>query len=415
MPPQFGGAALNPVTGPAIDTAPGDRFSDRARALFYARLAFLAIGLGVLAVPSWSAYVGATGTTAFAVYFTVIGYSVSNYLLLEHPRIGRPLTFVTLNLDLVALGAMVIASGGLKSPVMAGQVLFTIFFVLLFPRLWALIPPLLLLPVVARIDQVIDGRTFAPDDVFLLVYYIMINAIAAYVLVFLNARDQRHLQQVRSLSSMREEALITEERLRLSREIHDGIGGTLSTMIIQSEFIYRMAKDDEMKTEIAELKGQAEEAIEELRRSLTMMRRDFDLHKALDDYCTRFAERAKVPTVMKVHGRRRRLPSEMQLAVFRTLQECLTNAGKHAQAKQVDVKLKYDGDLVSITVSDDGVGFDTAKKKPGHYGLVNIVERARKFRGTVDVQSAPGAGTTVHVVYVVPAEGSHVAQMPAPP
>ena len=152
MPPQFGGAALNPVTGPAIDTAPGDRFSDRARALFYARLAFLAIGLGVLAVPSWSAYVGATGTTAFAVYFTVIGYSVSNYLLLEHPRIGRPLTFVTLNLDLVALGAMVIASGGLKSPVMAGQVLFTIFFVLLFPRLWALIPPLLLLPVVARIE-----------------------------------------------------------------------------------------------------------------------------------------------------------------------------------------------------------------------------------------------------------------------
>lgn len=415
MPPQYGGAAADVAANAPPPTATADRFSDRARALFYARLSFLGLGLGLLAVPSWSAYVGATGTTAFAIYFAVIGYSVANYLLLDHPKIGRPLTFVTLNLDLVALGAMVIGSGGLKSPLLAAQVLFTIFFVLLFPRLFSLIPPLLMLPIVARVDLAMDDGAMLSEDIFLFVFYAALNAVAAYVLVYLNARDHRQMEQVRALSSMREEALITEERLRLSREIHDGIGGTLSTMIISSEYIYRMAKDEALKEEVADLKGQAEEAIEELRRSLTMMRRDFDLHKALEDYCTRFTDRTKVPAVMKVHGRRRRLPSEMQLAIFRTLQECLNNAQKHAQAKQVDVKLKYDGDMVSITVSDDGVGFDTTKKKPGHYGLVNIVERARKFRGTVDVQSVPGAGTTVHVVLVVPSEGSHVAAVPSAP
>lgn len=408
MPAMYGGAAADSAASPS----PGDRFSDRARALFYARLAFLGIGLGVLAVPSWANYLGATGSRSFIVYFTVIAYSVANYLLLEHPRYGKPLTYLTLNFDVAALTAMVVTSGGLKSPMMAAQVLFTIFFALLFPRLLTILPPFLMLPIVARVDLILGGHSMPASDVFLVMFYAVLDAIAAYVLVYLSARDQRHMRQLRALSTMREEALITEERLRLAREIHDGLGGTLSTLIIQSEYIFRMAQDEALKAEITELKTQAEEAIEELRRSLTMMRRDFDLHKALEDYCARFTERTKVPCEMKVVGRRRRLPSEMQLAIFRTLQECLTNTQKHAQANRVDVKLKYDGDLVSITVSDDGVGFDTKKKKVGHYGLVNMVERARKFRGTVDVQSAPGAGVTAHVSLVIPTEGSHIAVMP---
>ena len=74
MPPQYGGAAADVPLTAAAPAATADRFSDRARALFYARLAFLGIGLGLLAVPSWSAYVGATGTTAFGIYFAVIGF-----------------------------------------------------------------------------------------------------------------------------------------------------------------------------------------------------------------------------------------------------------------------------------------------------------------------------------------------------
>jgi signal transduction histidine kinase len=416
MPPVYGGAAAKhkPVPlEPARDYELQERFSDRARALFYARLAFLAIGLGVLAVPSWSQYLGATSSSAFAIYFGVIMYSVANYLLLDHPRIGRPLTFVTLCLDLLALTAMVMASGGLRSPIMAAQAVFTIFFALLFPRLVAIVPPLLMLPLVARLEQPGAERIFG-RDVFLIIWYAALNFIALYVLVYLNARDQRHMRQLRELANMREESAITEERLRLAREIHDGLGGTLSTLIIQAEFIQRLAKEENLKAEITDLKTQAEEAIEELRRSLTMMRRDFDLHKALDDYCTRFADRSKVDCSIRMSGRRRRLPSEMQLAVFRILQEGLTNIQKHAKARRAEVALKYDGDLVSLTVTDNGVGFETKKEHPGHYGLTNIYERARKFRGTVDVQSAKGAGTTIHVTLVVPAEGSHVAIMPTP-
>src|SRR5437016_9823563 len=101
MPPTFGGAA---ATAPHLqDPDITERFSDRARALFYARLAFLGIGLGVLAVPAWSQFLGTTSSAAFIIYFAVIAYSVANYLLLDHPKYGRPITFITLNLDLIAL------------------------------------------------------------------------------------------------------------------------------------------------------------------------------------------------------------------------------------------------------------------------------------------------------------------------
>lgn len=410
MPPTFGGAA---AVRPRIqDPDIVERFSDRARALFYARLAFLGIGLGVLAVPAWSQFLGTTSSAAFIIYFGVIAYSVANYLLLDHPKYGRPITFITLNLDLLALTSIVLTSGGLKSPMMAAHVMFTIFFALLFPRLISILPPLLMLPIVARLDLLLQEGAQVSQGMFLVVWHATLSVIAAYLLMYLNARDEKRTRQLRELAKTQEENIVTQERLRLAREIHDGLGGSLSTLIIQAEFIQRMAKDGALKAEITELKGQAEEAIDELRRSLTMMRRDFDLHKALEDHCMRFQERSRVWCSLKLLGRERRLPSEMQLTIFRILQECLTNIQKHAKAKRADVQLKYDGDITSLTVGDDGVGFEMQKNRPGHYGLSNIEARAQKFRGTVEVQSAVGAGTTIYVTLVVPSEGSHVAFLP---
>jgi len=413
MSPVYGGAAAEEST-PYPDQL-GDRFSDRARALFYARLSFLAIGLGVLAVPSWSHYLGVTTQASFLLYFIAIGYSVTNYLLLDHPRWGRPLTFVTLNFDLMVLLAMVMASGQLESPIMAAQVMFTIFFAMLFPRMLAVIPPLLMLPIVARVDLLWGGGGLTERQYFFLIWYVALNAVAVYVMVYLHRVEVRHMRQLKALSDTREESLIAEERLRLAREIHDGLGGEISTLIIQSEYIWHLAKDEELKREIADLKSQAEDAIDELRRSLTVMRRDFDLHKSIEDYCLRFKDRAQVEYELRILGRTRRIPSEMQLTIFRIVQECLTNIHKHAEAKLANVLLKYEGDLVSLSISDDGVGFDVNKPKHGHYGMTNLTERARKFRGTVDVQSAPEKGTTIHVTMVVPLEGSHVQLIPVGP
>lgn len=413
MPPTFGGAAARI---PAPPSEPSDRFANRARALFFARLVVLAIVLAVLAVPSWSFFLGTTSALGFGVYFAVITYSITNFLLLEHPTLGKPVTYITLVLDLIAVAMLVVPSGGLKSPVMAAHLMLTLFFVLLFPKLPALIPPFLFLPVVARLDLIAHDNALPSERLFLVVWYTILSLITAYVILYLNARDARRSEQLWEMSTAQEEAIVTEERLRLAREMHDGLGGNLSSLIMQLEFIQRMSrKQPELHSEVTELKDMAEEAMEELRRSLTMMRRDFDLHKTLEDHCGRLVERTKgeLQADFKVRGRIRRLPSAMQLALFRILQEALNNIQKHAQATTVKVRLRYDADLVSLTIADDGVGFDvSAHDERGHYGLTNMEERAKKFRGTIEVQSAPGKGTTVHATLVIPAEGSHVAFMP---
>ncbi len=414
MPPTFGGAAAQI---PAPSPEPTDRFAERARALFHARLVFLAVALAVLAVPPWSVFLGATSPLGFAVYFGVISYSVANFLLVEHPTFGRPITYGTLVLDLLVVGLLVGQSGGLRSPIMAAYLLLTLFFVLLFPRLLALIPPFAFLPVLARIDLRLGQEALVSEGLFLVLWYTTLSLIVAYVMMYLTTRDNRRSEQLSDLSKAQEEAIITEERLRLAREMHDGLGGNLSSLIMQLEYIERMTRGQpKLAVEVSELKGLAEESMEELRRSLTMMRRDFDLHQALEEQCARLVERSKGEIVadFKVRGRARRLPSAMQLALFRLLQESLANIQKHAQAKEVRVRLRYDADLVNLTVADDGVGFDPRPQPArGHYGLTNMEERARKFRGTLQVQSAPGEGTTVHASLVIPDQGSHVIMLPS--
>src|SRR5690348_15931817 len=148
-----------------------DRFLTRARALFYARLAFLVLGLGVIGVPAWSAAFGIRGTNAFAVYLVMVAYSAANYVLLPRRRIGKAFTFATLCADLCVLVWLVSATGGLRSPLLAAQLLFTILFVVLFPSPLAVIPPLLTFPAVAKLDQILGGRARAQVDLFILLWY----------------------------------------------------------------------------------------------------------------------------------------------------------------------------------------------------------------------------------------------------
>src|SRR5437870_10043650 len=135
-----------------------DRFLTRARALFYARLAFLVLGLGVIGVPAWSQAFGVGGPGAFAIYLVMVAYSAANYVFLPKPRVGRMLTFVTLCADLCVLVWLVSATGGLRSPLLAAQLLFTTLFVVLFPTPLAVVPPLLTFRVVAKLDQLLGGH-----------------------------------------------------------------------------------------------------------------------------------------------------------------------------------------------------------------------------------------------------------------
>lgn len=379
-----------------------ERFEARAHALFYARMMFLTLGLGILAVPVWRYYFDFTAL-AFGGYVFMLLYSVANYLVLKNERAGRIVTYVTLCFDLVVMVVVVVKpheGGGLANPLLATQLLFTTLFALLFPKPLAILPPLLALPITARLDQLLD-RSPTAVEVLTLLWFLGLNFIIIYVLVYLNEREVTAQREVVELQGDLKELAVVEERNRLAREIHDGLGASLSSLIIQSEYVAQIAEGDAVKREVADLKQSAEEAIEELRRSLQMMREDFDLANGVEDYVKTFGERTQLPVRFEKSGTLiRRLPPETSLALFRVLQELLSNAAKHAQAKNVEVKLHFGPDAVNLGVKDDGRGFDPAAPKVGHYGLINLRERAMKLNGDVAIDAKPGAGA--QITFTVP-------------
>jgi len=357
-------------------------------------------------VPAWKVTFGISTPAPVAIYLVMVAYSAANYVFVERPRAGAWLTFVTLCLDLFVLVYLVVISGGLKSPLLPTQLLFTMLFVMLFPHPLAVMPPLLIFPIVAKIQQLLNDGEFESDDLFFLVWYTAVNTIVIYVIVYLNWRDElKHKEIVRlerNLASM----AVVEERTRLAREIHDGLGGTLSSLIIQAEYLQGLAQDEAMRGEIGELKGQAEESIEELRRSLKMMHDDFDLVRAVQEVCRKFEARTHgLGVTFRQDGREREVASDVALTLFRVLQESLANVAKHAQASHVSVVLAFSDEACSLTVRDDGRGFDATQPPPiGHYGLLNMGERAMRSGGVSKVESAPGQGTTVSLSVPVAAD-----------
>lgn len=408
--------SLGALEAPAVD-----RFLARARVLFYARLALLLLGLSALALPGWSRAFGLGGPNAFLVYFAMVAYSALNYAVLPRPRAGRAVTFATLCADLCVLSSLAGATGGLRSPLLAAQLLFATLFVVLFPTPLAVVPPLFALPLAIRLDLLSSGRTMTQGDLFVLLWYSAIDCILVYLIVSLNERDRvKHRELTRLGSALREMAVV-EERNRLAREIHDGLGGVLSSVVIQSGYLLNMIDGSEVRArlagthearaaiiptlrkELTDLHEAAEESMDELRRSLRMMKEDFELVSAVAEYCKVAGVRHRLDVRFTCAGAERTVGPEAALAIFRVLQESLTNAAKHCgKGTQVDVALTFAPGEARLRVQDRGLGFDlpvdpAELPRGGHYGLANMRERANKVSGSLRVESAKGAGTRIEL------------------
>lgn len=394
-----------------------DRFLGRARALFSARLAFLMLGLLAIALPASARTFGIGGSRTLLVYLAMVAYSAANQLWLGR-RWGRALTLATLCADLSVLACLAAATGGLRSPFLAAQLVFTALFVLLFPSPLAALPPLLSFPAAAALEQLFfRGPRLSSVDAFLVLWYSAADCILVYALVHLSDRDLRKHRELRKESSA---IAVAEERNRLSRDIHDGLGGVLSSVVIQSEYLLNLIDGSEVRArlsgtqearlailptlrrELTDLHEAAEESMDELRRSLRMMREDFELVPALADACKVAGARHRLDVRFTRVGRERSVRPEAALAMFRVLQESLTNAAKHCgKGTVVEVTLTFTPGLASLAVQDRGPGFaqpaGDALSGESHYGLANMRERANKVRGRLRIDSAKGRGTRIEL------------------
>lgn len=375
-----------------------ERYLTRATAVFYARIALLVLGLGTLLIPSWKRAFNIEGALPWVLFVAAFVWAIGCQTVAAHAVHGRRVMFVTLILDLAVLLAVIAGSGGLESPAMAVQLLFTIFFALLFPSPIAIVPPLLVLPAVILASQLMPNSPPLSVEVMRLAWLAALNGVAVYVIVYLTSREEQQTREIVALEQSLKNMAIVEERNRIARDIHDGLGASLSGVIIQAEYLLTLTKKEEdLQSEVRELKTGAEEAIDEVRRAVSMWRDDFQLVPQLENTCTTFTSRHKVPVELKVHGEAPRLPEAQELGVFRILQECLTNIAKHAHASRVNVEVRFGTEEIALEIVDDGAGFDPQKTPKNHYGLINMRERAKKAGGEVSIDSAPGKGTRVRL------------------
>jgi two-component system sensor histidine kinase DegS len=204
-----------------------------------------------------------------------------------------------------------------------------------------------------------------------------------------------------------------EERKRLARELHDGIAQTIANVVLRAEIAERMMEKGQtsgMETELAALKKQARSSMEEIRKMIFNLRPmaldDLGLVPLLRKFTQDFEEKEKIHTTFEYTGNDYRLPSSMEAAIFRLVQEGFLNVLKHAQATHVALELAFQSQMLKLVIQDNGKGFhvESVQEKMtdgSHFGLLGMKERVELLDGRLDIESEPHAGTKLTILIPV--------------
>jgi signal transduction histidine kinase len=189
------------------------------------------------------------------------------------------------------------------------------------------------------------------------------------------------------------------ERKRLARELHDETGQALTSVLLG----LRAVEEAEDLAEIAEATSRLREllvdTLHDVRRLAVELRPkaldDFGLVPALERLTETFAEQTAIPVELEAVLGEARLSPPIETALYRIVQEALTNVIKHSRASRVSVLLMRKPDTVAAVIEDDGVGFDPDRARDGGLGLIGMRERIALLDGHLTVESAPEGGTSI--------------------
>jgi two-component system, NarL family, sensor histidine kinase UhpB len=206
-----------------------------------------------------------------------------------------------------------------------------------------------------------------------------------------------------------------EERKRIARELHDETSQVLTSLLISLAVLEESIQTEEARKRISDTRVLAHQTLRAI-RSLSIDLRpsaldDLGLLPALRWYVKEYQQKCPIEVEFHSTNLKDRLPAEMETALYRIVQECLTNTARHANAHKVRITLVEDGEAVYGTIVDDGAGFDYVAllKMPDHerglgqgLGLTGMQERAVLLNGKLEIHTAPGQGTRVKVRIPLP-------------
>jgi len=209
-----------------------------------------------------------------------------------------------------------------------------------------------------------------------------------------------HLQQITRTQE--------EERKRIARELHDDTAQVLGSLLRQLDNFIRkkhgLASNEVLF--LKDLQTQLNRGLQSMQRFVQNLRPslldDLGLIPAVRSLVKSLQESDGIGAELKILGGERRFTPEVELLLFRIVQEALNNIGRHAQASKAQVLIEFGGDEVKVTITDNGRGFELRGgvddlPRSGKLGLAGMRERARLLGGTLKVKSIPGKGTTLIV------------------
>ena len=208
-------------------------------------------------------------------------------------------------------------------------------------------------------------------------------------------------EQLRELSAHLE-SVREEEKARIAREVHDELGQMLTVLKLETsmcELAYAQLDPglherlNSMKRLIAQLFQLVRDVATALRPPIL----DAGIASAIEWQARRFEARTQIPCLVQVPDNLPRLSDAKAVGLFRILQEALTNVMRHAQAHTVELTLTLEAHELCMSISDDGLGFDTASARPTSFGLVGMRERVLIMGGSLSLHSERGEGTTLSV------------------
>jgi len=210
--------------------------------------------------------------------------------------------------------------------------------------------------------------------------------------------------QMARLGEQARQAAVLEERNRIARDIHDTLAQGFTGVVVNLEAATRTLKKDNIESALEHLEHArqlAQAGLAEARLSVRALRpeplQQADLSNALGALLRRVEASGTLHAQFSTQGEKSALPGDVESELLRIAQEAMTNILKHAKAQHLEVNLVFGADAVTLTIADDGVGFDPRGHHDG-FGLLGMRERAEGIGARLLVNSGPTQGSRVEIV-----------------
>ncbi len=217
-----------------------------------------------------------------------------------------------------------------------------------------------------------------------------------------NLKQQQEIGRLKAMMEGEE-----NERNRIARELHDGIGGLIAAAQLNAAVLKQDHNDVTESDAYNKLREILDDIGNEIRKTAHNMMPEILLHhnlpEAIRHFCRHIGQNRELHIDVQAYGSFELLTDEYRLSVYRIVQELIHNVVKHADATQVLMQIIMHPPVLSITVEDNGQGFNTDQRGNGA-GLMNLQNRIQNMNGTLSMKSKPGQGTSVYIEISLPGE-----------